>query len=729
MIDFTGRFGNDASVVWLGLLANATLWGIIFIGAAYLLCFFSQKWLSPNIRAWVWRLTMLKVVLCLIPFTPLSLKLLPPQPEASSLLERREISMATFTDSGATEMAPARSPIDNPQSSVATPVVSLASFDWALLLIGAWAVGAGISTLRLLQSWLWTQQLRRSPELRDDTTHSLLQEVCDRLRVSQKPRLGLSNAAGPLLIGAVSPIIVLPDSSHARWSRSELRLILAHEVAHHKRADLRWNLLMVIAGVILWFHPLMWLAHREWRASSEQACDELTLRSTQAQPASYGALLVQLASGNAPVHSLLNVGVADDFHLLKGRLMQFRNTTRASKRTHVVGGLIVGMGVLALMPWRLVAQEQVAAQIEATADSYAGDTFASRVVDDKGTPVANAKVFFIYGGSVRATGVTDAGGAFALKNASLTFDPEYDMKMLVVDAGLQGMAKRWVGRPGKVQPMVLEAPFSASFRFVDPAGKPLRNMVVKLPHQEGMNKNNNGPWVWLPPSILERYTGKTNDEGLVTFQGLPQYNLPTYALLTGGDNPLSAEDAARLNKPEPPRVTTINNKVTPPPRLTGNFDTTIVGTTNSQPTEYRIVLGEITRHASISIADYSKPNSPLATKTIRTTRPERVREIFPEEPPIVMGAPASGKVLNPDGSAATDVRLMINGTAAFTFTDQDGKFQFPEAPNGNFVIGVTRKSTPTAFIGHLETTEHSDLVVQIKQPVVPKTPPRLDPDH
>ncbi|RYG75157.1 hypothetical protein EON80_01585, partial [bacterium] len=92
MIDLTGRFGNDVTVIWLGLLANATLWGIIAIGAAYLACRLGQKWLKPSIRAWIWRLAMMKVLLSLVPLTPLSLSLLPPQPVAS-------ISPDTFTKS------------------------------------------------------------------------------------------------------------------------------------------------------------------------------------------------------------------------------------------------------------------------------------------------------------------------------------------------------------------------------------------------------------------------------------------------------------------------------------------------------------------------------------------------------------------------------------------------------------------------------------------------------
>lgn len=712
MSDFTGRLGNDASAIWLNLLANATLWGIIVITVAYLVCLLGQKWLSPSVRAWVWRLAMLKVLLCLLPMAPLSLQVLPPQPTSST---------AAFTAGrsdgiGSVPLQPSTgqsSPDLTPtQVASGTPATSR---DWTVLLVGVWALGAGISSLHLLRNWLWTQRLRQSPELRDERICSLLEEVCDRLQIGSEPRLASSDVAGPLLLGVVRPLIVLPHASHTQWSESELRLVLAHEVAHHKRCDLSWNFLMAVVGVLLWFHPLMWLAHREWRSSSEQACDELTLRATEAQPASYGALLVQLASGGNPSHSLLNVGVADDFHLLKGRLMQFRNMVSVSRRTRLVGAVVLGIGACSLLPVRLVAQEPTTPKVEAAENTYAGDTFASRVVDAKGVPVANAKVYFIDGRGALATTSTDTKGAFVLKNAALTFEPEYDMKMLVVDAGLQGMAKSWVGRPGKVQPLVIEAPFSATFRFLDSDGKPLKDMNVLLRQQNGLTKTNDGPWVWFPASLLERYRGKTNEEGSVTFQGLPQYYLPTYARLTAGDQVLSAEETAMLQATQSGTIS-VSKYLEAMKTATAKTDSTFI---NSNAW-----------YANITADDYSMPNSPTNTKTIRARKLEHDREAFaPQAPVVIMGAGASGKVLNPDGSAATDVRLMIDGTTASTYTDQEGKFRFPVAPVGKFVIGVTRKSTPQAFIGHLETAERSDLVVQIKAPTVAKTPPRLDPDH
>jgi hypothetical protein len=445
----------------------------------------------------------------------------------------------------------------------------------------------------------------------------------------------------------------------------------------------------------------------------------VALRTTQSSVSIYGALLVQLASQNRSGHSLLTAGVADDFDLLKRRIMQFRNKFRASKRTRLLGAFALVMGICGLLPLRLVAQNQTNSNVTGTPDTYAGDTFAAHVVDEKGAPVTNAKIYFIKGGGLVGTASTDVQGAFVLKNAALTFEPDYDIKMIVVDGGLQGMAKRWVGRPGKVQPLVLEAPYSASFRFVDPNGEPVKNIDVTLPQQAGFTKDENGPWVWLPPSILERYKGKTNDEGIATFQGLPQYNLPKYANLTGGTDGLSTEDLENVKKTGIGRVSTITTN------RNGRKTTTPLKTWLEDLTPTKGVI----RYAPLVAEYYSKPNSPTTTRTIRTSNPQRVKHEYVPEPVPVMGAAASGKVLNPDGSAATDAKLYLIGTTISTDTDGEGKFQFASAPKGMYVIGVARKSTPTSFIASLETTDHNDLVIQIKASRRATTPPRLDPDH
>jgi beta-lactamase regulating signal transducer with metallopeptidase domain/DUF4097 and DUF4098 domain-containing protein YvlB len=91
------------------------------------------------------------------------------------------------------------------------------------------------------------------------------------------------------------PAIVLPSGIVAASTASELRLILAHELAHIRRGDhlVRWLDWAAVAW--LWWNPLAWVARRGLRATEELACDSLVLRTRGLVPREYGSCLLAVA--------------------------------------------------------------------------------------------------------------------------------------------------------------------------------------------------------------------------------------------------------------------------------------------------------------------------------------------------------------------------------------------------------------------------------------------------
>ena len=66
----------------------------------------------------------------------------------------------------------------------------------------------------------------------------------------------------------------MPSWLGTESGRPLLRWILRHELMHVRHRD-HWALLaQTVAGVLFWFHPLLWLARRRWRKYVECACDD-----------------------------------------------------------------------------------------------------------------------------------------------------------------------------------------------------------------------------------------------------------------------------------------------------------------------------------------------------------------------------------------------------------------------------------------------------------------------
>ena len=76
-------------------------------------------------------------------------------------------------------------------------------------------------------------------------------------------------------------------------SPEQLEAVLAHELAHVRRADYLWNLIQTMAETLLFFHPAVWWLGRRLREQRELCCDDVAVQSC-ADPLVYATALLRL---------------------------------------------------------------------------------------------------------------------------------------------------------------------------------------------------------------------------------------------------------------------------------------------------------------------------------------------------------------------------------------------------------------------------------------------------
>lgn len=86
--------------------------------------------------------------------------------------------------------------------------------------------------------------------------------------------------------------IVIPETLPGALEATDVRWVLAHELAHVRRRDhyVRW--LEWLACVVFWWNPVAWWARRNLRINEEICCDALVLTSLQPQPQTYANALM-----------------------------------------------------------------------------------------------------------------------------------------------------------------------------------------------------------------------------------------------------------------------------------------------------------------------------------------------------------------------------------------------------------------------------------------------------
>ena len=104
----------------------------------------------------------------------------------------------------------------------------------------------------------------------------LFEQIKNELNIKRNVNLcKCSLINSPVFVGFVSPIILMPYTNYAD---EELKLIYKHELTHFKRMDVWYKLILVIASVVHWFNPLVYLMRRYASKDIEYTCDDIVTK-------------------------------------------------------------------------------------------------------------------------------------------------------------------------------------------------------------------------------------------------------------------------------------------------------------------------------------------------------------------------------------------------------------------------------------------------------------------
>ncbi|UAL09544.1 M56 family metallopeptidase [Caulobacter segnis] len=155
-------------------------------------------------------------------------------------------------------------------------------------------------------------------------------------------RLVERGEAGPAVMGALWPRLVLPADFEDRFSARERELILLHERTHIRRGDPMANLIVAGCRVLGWFNPMVHLGAAFLRIDQELACDAsvLALRTGIRSDYARALLKVSMVGSSSP----LACGWGTHPLILR---VGFVGRTEPSRRREIVGFLAVTVFTLA----------------------------------------------------------------------------------------------------------------------------------------------------------------------------------------------------------------------------------------------------------------------------------------------------------------------------------------------------------------------------------------------
>jgi beta-lactamase regulating signal transducer with metallopeptidase domain len=187
--------------------------------------------------------------------------------------------------------------------AVSAPAVSTSAIAWSIRarlepwlpsLVGLWAAGVLLLSVRGVGGWAMVQRLRRTGLREAPAAEETLQRLIAAMRVSAPVRLYESALVQvPTVMGWLRPVVLLPASAITGLTPEQLELILAHELAHIRRRDYLVNLVQTGAETLLFYHPAVWWVSHCMRVEREHCCDDLATAAA-GSPVRYARALADL---------------------------------------------------------------------------------------------------------------------------------------------------------------------------------------------------------------------------------------------------------------------------------------------------------------------------------------------------------------------------------------------------------------------------------------------------
>jgi bla regulator protein blaR1 len=149
-------------------------------------------------------------------------------------------------------------------------------------IVAFWVSGVLLMSLRLSLGWHHIRRLRNSADFQiPSSQNALLEQLRLRLGVNQAVQLARSAYVhGPVLIGILRPLILLPAAIGTGLTPRQLEMVLAHELAHLRRFDHLINLFQTMVETLLFYHPVVRWVSRDLRVERELASDEMAAKAT-----------------------------------------------------------------------------------------------------------------------------------------------------------------------------------------------------------------------------------------------------------------------------------------------------------------------------------------------------------------------------------------------------------------------------------------------------------------
>ena len=247
------------------------------------------------------------------------------------------------------------------------------------ILFYVWMLGAIIFTAKEIYVYMsFSKKLKNISHLIQDESIITSLEICKKkLNINRKIILKeCSFIRSPMITGIFAPVIIIPKMNQ---HLDKLEIVLTHELIHYKRKDLWIKIMPLIANVINWLNPVVYILRNKINIICELSLDEQIIKNMdKVKRKYYGEIILEQIEYSQNKSLSLGASVCKSRRELEKRLKNIIFFKKSRK-------LIVGISLIAAVMFTstsLLAAKSVFAEGNNTLATNKTTEFAAFVSKD-----------------------------------------------------------------------------------------------------------------------------------------------------------------------------------------------------------------------------------------------------------------------------------------------------------------------------------------------------------
>jgi beta-lactamase regulating signal transducer with metallopeptidase domain len=378
-------FSIPGAPAWFNMLLNLSFQAALLAAIIWVVIKVFGRWIPPNWRALMWSLVILRSLIPFAPPSPFSVQNLfskPSQPSAIQIIVERPAPTIQFVQPVGSNILynpiSHTLPIEHAKAEVSPQP------NGRPLTLG-WGIGAiFFGGLLLARTLIIRRALLRTGVEPPLAILNILASCREAFGARYPLRVTASDQiASPALTGFLPARLIIPTTfTTERYTSSQIRHILLHELAHIQQGHLVLHWLALLGRVVHRFNPAIHFAAAQMRQECELAADTAALKnSTPEERAAYGETILQVLSHSTAPPTLLALGMAEHARHLKQRLSALANPHQRHFRS--LGLAFIAVLTLTGLTSEVEGQDPAPAISEAEFEKLRGETTTRYSVGDK----------------------------------------------------------------------------------------------------------------------------------------------------------------------------------------------------------------------------------------------------------------------------------------------------------------------------------------------------------